>query len=208
VDLFYGEEASITAMFLDIRDFTSRSETMEAMDVVSFLNDYFEKCSIVIRDHGGHINKYTGDGFLAIFGAPEPLAQHTLWAFDAACKLWELSIQSILGGKPMEIGIGLHSGKAVLGNIGSETKIEYTAVGDTLNTAARLQEYTKAMKDFPIIMSLATKGQLKDHPGYDQIRNLGLKKIRGKREKLEAYGLKPVPRYALDEAQNCVITPH
>jgi len=69
-DLFWGEEQSITALFLDIRGFTSKSEFMDARNVVSFLNDYFERCSLVISEESGHINKYTGDGFFAIFGAP------------------------------------------------------------------------------------------------------------------------------------------
>jgi len=188
VGLFRGRESSITSLFLDIRGFTSSSEDMDARDVVSFLNDYFERCSSVISKEHGHINKYTGDGFLAIFGAPEPLEHHTALAFNAACKILELSQRFILGGKPLEIGVGIHTGRAILGNIGSQTKIEYTAVGDTVNIAARLQEFTKLFHEFPIIMSRDVWKELAGHPNYHAIRNLGMQKVRGKKEKLEAFG--------------------
>jgi len=200
-NLFQGEESSITALFLDIRAFTLSSEAMEAGDIVSFLNDYFERCSLIISEESGHINKYTGDGFLAIFGAPEPLEHHTTLAFNAACRILELSGGFILGGEPMEIGIGLHTGMAILGNIGSQTKIEYTAVGDTVNTAARLQELTKLFHEFPIIMSRDAWKELVGHPYYHAIRNLGMQKMRGKREKLEAFGFRPFKDYHLSLAQ-------
>ncbi|MEJ2724808.1 MAG: adenylate/guanylate cyclase domain-containing protein [Deltaproteobacteria bacterium] len=188
VDLFRGEEKAITAMFLDIRGFTSSSESMEAADVVSFLNSYFEKCSLIITQKSGHINKYTGDGFFAVFGAPEPLKHHVILAFDAAKEIHSMSKKFILEGKPMKIGIGLHTGRAIVGNIGSQTKIEYTAIGDTVNTAARLQEVTKIYHEFPIIMSRSVWEALVHHPDHGTIVNLGEQKIRGKKEKLEAFG--------------------
>jgi len=193
-DLFRGEEMSITALFLDIRDFTSSSETMDAKDVVAFLNDYFNKCSAIITNitsKKGHINKYTGDGFLAIFGAPEALEQHATLAFNAACEIHELCKKFILGGKPMEVGIGIHTGGAIVGNIGSQEKIEWTAVGDTLNTAARLQDFTKAFHDFPIILSREAWEELKGHHHYPEIRHLGKQRVRGKKEMLDAFGFNP-----------------
>lgn len=197
MDLFRGDEISITAIFLDIRGFTSSSETMEARETVSFLNDYFERCSHLISEGNGHINKYTGDGFLAIFGAPEPLENHPTMAFNAAGKILDMSGKFILGGRPMGIGIGLHTGMAILGNIGSQTKMEYTAVGDTVNTAARLQELTKFFHDYPIIMSRDAWEALKEHPYHGAITNLGMQQIRGKKEKLEAFGFKPMNDYPL-----------
>lgn len=190
VDLFRGEESSIAALILDIRGFTANSETMEAWEVVSFLNDWFERCSLVISEEGGHINKYTGDGFLAIFGAPEPLQHHTTAAFNAAYKIVEMAEDFILGGKPIAIGIGLHTGNAIVGNIGSQNKIEYTAVGDTVNTAARLQELTKSFLKFPIIMSGDARDELAAHPYYTAIKSMGIQRIRGKQRKLEAFGFK------------------
>jgi class 3 adenylate cyclase len=203
-DLFRGEEMSITALFLDIRDFTSSSETMDAKDVVAFLNDYFNKCSAIITNitsKKGHINKYTGDGFLAIFGAPEPLEDHAALAFNAACDILDLCKKFILGGKPMEVGIGIHTGTAIVGNIGSQEKIEWTAVGDTLNTAARLQDFTKAFHEFPVILSRDAWQKLKGHRRYAEIRHLGKQRIRGKKEMLDAFGFNPHGEGPLTMAQ-------
>jgi len=200
VDLFRGEESFITALFLDIRGFTASSEAMEARNVVSFLNEYFEKCSLVISKENGHINKYTGDGFFAIFGAPEKTEDHTMLAFNAACRILELSKRLILEGKLMGVGIGLNTGRAILGNIGSQTKIEYTAVGDTINTAARLQEFTKLFHEFPIIMSRNAWKELAEHPYHPALTNLGMQKIRGKKEKLEAFGFNPLKDHPLSMA--------
>lgn len=191
-ELFRGEESLVTVLFLDIRGFTSSSETMRPEDVVSFLNQYYEKCSAIITHEGGHINKYTGDGFFAIFGAPEPISNHMKSAFDAACQLLNMSKSFILEGNPMRIGIGLHSGRAILGNIGCCTKIEYTAIGDTVNTAARLQEFTKYFSNFPIMMSRSVWEALGGHPLYPKIINLGMQRVRGKKEKIEAFGFNPL----------------
>jgi class 3 adenylate cyclase len=192
VDLFRGEESIITALFLDIRGFTSSSESMEAIDVVSFLNNYFEKCSLIISEESGHINKYTGDGFFAIFGAPEPMLNHVNFGFNAARRILDMSKSFILEGRPMKIGIGLHTGRAIMGNIGCHTKIEFTAVGDTVNTAARLQEFTKIFHNFPIILSRFVWEQLAGHPDHESIINLGVQRIRGKKDKLEAFGFNPL----------------
>jgi adenylate cyclase len=190
-DLFRGEESRISVMFLDIRDFTARSESMAALDVVGFLNDYFEKCAHIISAYNGHINKYTGDGFLAVFGAPEPAENHTCAAFDAACKIHEISGRYSLGDKPLEIGIGLAVGNAILGNIGSQSKIEYTAIGDTVNMAARLEGATKRFSGYPIIMGRETWLALRGHPLQGRIQCLGKRSIRGKTEAVELFGFNP-----------------
>ena len=101
----------------------------------------------------------------------------------------------------MSIGIGLHTGKAILGNLGSQTKMEYTAVGDTINTAARLQELTKFFHDYPIIMSRHAWEELAGHPYHGAIANLGMQLIRGKKEKLEAFGFRPINHYPLSMLQ-------
>ena len=192
MELFHGEESTITVLFLDIRGFTSSSESMEAIDVVSFLNSYFEKCSLIVSEENGHINKYTGDGFFAIFGAPESIPNHVNLGFNAARRILDMSKSFILEGRPMKIGISLHTGRAIMGNIGCHTKIEFTAVGDTVNTAARLQEFTKIFHNFPIILSRSVWEQLEGHPDHESIVNLGAQRIRGKKDKLEAFGFNPL----------------
>jgi class 3 adenylate cyclase len=189
LDLFKGEEAFITALFLDIRDFTASTENMNVVNVVSFLNEYFDRCSAIISEEHGHINKYTGDGFLAIFGAPEPLSNHITMGFNAACRILDLSKGMIMGNKSIQIGIGLHTGRVILGNLGSKTKMEYTAIGDTINTAARLQELTKQFRGFPLIMSKDVRDGIEPgYIGYKGISNLGLRMIRGKKDTLEIFG--------------------
>ena len=95
----------------------------------------------------------------------------------------------VLGDVPMEIGIGLHTGRAILGNLGSRTKMEYTAIGDTVNTAARLQELTKHFEEYPLIMSRNVFDNIeRTQPFYKNIINLGLHEIRGKKDTLEVFG--------------------
>lgn len=95
---------------------------MKAKDVVSFFNCYYEKSSLIISAEGGYINMYMGDGFFAIFGGPEPLAKHEELPFKATCRILEMSRNFILEGKPLMIGVGLHAGRAIMGNIGCRTK--------------------------------------------------------------------------------------
>ncbi|MFC2091344.1 adenylate/guanylate cyclase domain-containing protein, partial [Elusimicrobiota bacterium] len=190
-DLFRGEVIYISILFLDIRNFTTGAEKMSARGVVSFLNDFFEKCSMIISEEGGHINKYTGDGFLAIFGAPEYYEDHTMRIFKAASRIESVAGMFSLAGDPVSVGIGIHTGRALVGNIGSNSKIEYTAIGDVVNTAERVQEFSKVFEEYPIILSGDTWMKLKDHSSFSSIVNLGMHKIRGKKNKMELYGYKP-----------------
>ena len=187
-DLFCGEELPVSVFFLDIRNFTSCSEDRAPIEIVSLLNEYYEQCANLVIEENGHINKYTGDGFLAIFGAPEPLENHSLSAFNAACRILRITNRFTLGARPMEVGIGLSSGSAILGNIGSASKIEYTAIGDTINMAARLQEMTKSFLDYHIIMCKDSWMALRGHPFSGEIKCLGTQEIRGKKEPVEVFG--------------------
>ena len=94
----------------------------------------------------------------------------------------------------MEVGIGLYTGKAILGNIGSRSKIEYTAIGDTVNMAARLEEITKVFLDYPIIMGIDTWHRLSVHPYYKDIKYLGEHEIRGRKEAVELFGYRSSER--------------
>ena len=188
MDLFRGEELPVSVFFLDIRNFTSRSEDRAPIEIVSLLNEYFEQCANVIIEENGHINKYTGDGFLAVFGAPEPVKNHIEYAFNAACRILSITSRFKMGARPMEVGVGLSTGSAILGNIGSKSKIEYTAIGDTINMAARLQEMTKSFLDYHIIMCKDSWMGLIGHPFHKKIKSLGMQEIRGKKEPVEIYG--------------------
>ncbi len=138
----------ISVLFSDIRDFTGRSETMTPEQLVELLNRYFELMVDAIQSERGTVDKFIGDGIMAVFGAPldDPdSAYHaTRAALAMRTALAELNIElEAEGQKPLDIGIGIHTGEAVVGNIGSPERLEYTAIGDVVNTASRIEGLNK-----------------------------------------------------------------
>jgi adenylate cyclase len=142
---FAGETREICVMFLDIRNFTANARSRPSEEVVEFLNSAFAFMIEVVDRHGGFINKFLGDGFMAVFGAPldDPAAaRHGVAA--AREILAEIDRRGLADGAwPLKVGIGLHIGAAVTGNIGSPRRKEFTAIGDTVNLASRLEQLTK-----------------------------------------------------------------
>lgn len=159
---FRGITQVVSVLFIDIRDFTRITEGHHSTEqLVFFLNDYYTTIANQVHIGGGIIGKYGGDSILAYFGAPEPepseksstAALLTALALEEA--LDELSDRwSILGLPPIQVGIGLSIGPVVAGPIGSEQQFEYTVIGDTVNLAARLQNLTRNVDGFNIILSL------------------------------------------------------
>lgn len=142
---FGGDTRTICVMFLDIRDFTANSRDRPPAEVVEFLNGAFAFMIEAVDRHGGFINKFLGDGFMAIFGAPLADPDAAAHAVAAAREiLAEIDRRGLAGGSwPLRIGIGLHIGPAVTGNVGSPRRKEFTAIGDTVNLASRLEQLTK-----------------------------------------------------------------
>jgi adenylate cyclase len=144
-----GETREICVMFLDIRNFTANARDRPPEEVVDYLNAAFAFMIEAVDRHGGFINKFLGDGFMAVFGAPlhDPAAARH--AVDAAREiLGEIDRRGLADGSaddswPLKIGIGLHIGVAVTGNVGSPRRKEFTAIGDTVNLASRLEQLTK-----------------------------------------------------------------
>ncbi len=144
-DVFTGERREVTVMFVDIRDFTPFAEANSAEDTVARLNALFEIVVPAVVDTGGHVNKFLGDGALAVFGAPNDLADHADAAVSAAVLIERLVAERFDGA--LRIGIGINTGVVIAGTIGGAGKLEFTLIGDTVNVAARVEQLTKTTGD-------------------------------------------------------------
>jgi adenylate cyclase len=139
-----GANQTVTVLFADIRGFTALSENENPEKIVGLLNRYFSAMSEIIFDHGGTLDKYIGDGLMAIFGAPTTTPEDALNAVRAAVAMQKrlLSLNEELGKDgfgQVSVGMGLHTGEATIGYVGSDKRSEYTAIGDTVNLASRLE---------------------------------------------------------------------
>jgi adenylate cyclase len=145
-----GESREVTLLFSDIRGFTTLSETRKPEEVVAILNRYFSMQVDVVFRHGGSLDKFIGDAIMALWGAPLDDADHArhavACALDMADTLQQFKRELGEEAAGFDVGIGLHSGRAVVGLIGSEKRREYTAIGDTVNLASRIEGLTKEAK--------------------------------------------------------------
>ena len=144
-----GRAREITVLFSDIRGFTTLSEKRSPEEIVSLLNRYFSLQVEIIFRHGGTLDKFIGDAIMAFWGAPQDDPQHAAHAVAAALEMEQclLRFKTELGedGKDFDVGIGIHSGKAVVGFIGSDARMDYTAIGDTVNLSSRIEGLTKGV---------------------------------------------------------------
>ncbi len=152
-----GEEVEITAVFIDIRDFTGYAERSSARQVVATLNRLFELIVPIIHRHGGHVDKFVGDGLLAVFGAPRQEAHHADQALSAAIEAARAVEESL--GDELQIGIGLSSGPVIAGNVGGAGRLEFSVIGDAVNVAARIEAATRQTGDV-ILVSADTNALL------------------------------------------------
>jgi adenylate cyclase len=144
-----GQAREISVLFSDIRGFTTLSEKRSPEEIVSLLNRYFSLQVEIIFRHGGTLDKFIGDAIMAFWGAPQEDPQHAEHAVAAALEMEQalLHFKAELGedGKDFDVGIGIHSGKAVVGFIGSDARLDYTAIGDTVNLSSRIEGLTKGV---------------------------------------------------------------
>jgi class 3 adenylate cyclase len=180
VHLGAGKRQRVCVLFADIRGFTARSEKSRPEDIIELLNGYFAQMTEAIHKHGGVVDKFIGDGIMAFFGAPQALEHPQRKALEAAQEmLLRLhSFNSALAARnvePVAIGIGIHAGEVVLGYIGSEARHEYTAIGDTVNAASRLEGMTKTL-GYPVVCSAAVAEAV---PGSAELADLGEQSVRG-----------------------------
>ena len=181
-----GEAVDCAILFVDIRGFTTMSEALEPETVVSILNKYLELTSGSIFKYGGTLDKFIGDATMAIFGAPLPQEDYI---YKAVCAAWDMVISARElsaelekeFGRSVSFGVGVHCGKAVVGNIGTARRMDFTAIGDTVNTSARLE--ANAPRD-TVYISKNVRDALGDRIEAESIGNLPLK---GKSEELEVF---------------------
>ena len=183
-----GEEKEITVLFSDIRGFTSLSEKTTPAELVSILNKYFTLMTGEILKNKGVLDKYIGDAIMAFWGAPlknENQADNAIKAsLGMMGKLKELNRELIALGKPeINIGVGLYSGPAIVGNVGSELRFDYTAIGDTVNVASRLEGLNKEYGT-QLIAGESVKNKAKENYNF---KFLGKVAVKGRAEKVNIY---------------------
>jgi adenylate cyclase len=183
-----GERREVCVMFLDIRNFTANSREHTPEDVVEYLNTAFRSMIDAVDRHSGFINKFLGDGFMAVFGAPLDDPTAAKHAVAAAREILAEIDRRKAEGKtwPLEIGIGLHIGPCVVGNVGSSRRKEFTVIGDTVNLASRLEQLTKQFGTRLIVSDaiVAALGEENSAP-----IPLGAVPVKGYAEPVQVWGL-------------------
>jgi len=183
-----GRTLQATVLFSDLRSFTTLCHTWRPEEVVRRLNEIFERMTRVITEHGGTIDKFIGDGIMAVFGDPVPHEDHArralLASIDMMRAMQELQAQArARGDQPIEMGVGIHTGELVAGDIGSELFLEYTAIGDTVSTASRLEGLNKEYHT-----NIICSGDTLAHAGQGlPVRLIGTTTVRGRETPLEVY---------------------
>lgn len=182
-----GTRRHVAVMFVDIRNFTPLTERVEPEAVVSFLNEYFTLMVEIVFRYGGTLDKYLGDGLMAVFGAPfavdDASGRAVMAAVEMVHAVEQFNAERRFGFDSVEIGVGIASGTVVSGNIGSMQRMEYTCVGDTVNTASRLEHMNKELGS-KIVICQATFGSLGNSL---PTRPVGVTEVRGKSREVHPY---------------------
>ena len=186
-----GRIMDATIMFADIRSFTHYTEQHEAADVVEMLNSYFAAMFVPISHHGGIVNQIIGDGLMALFGTLGKKGDHrtqaVLTAIEMTEVLKEFNQARLAENKaPIEIGIGIASGMVIAGYAGTQHRATYTCVGDTVNLAARIENYTKVV-GCPILIDAETRANL---PASMPVDSLGEVMLKGKTVPVQIYSIR------------------
>lgn len=192
-----GQRRDLTILFSDIRGFTAMSELLSPNEVVDILNEYLSAMTEILFKHEGTIDKFEGDAILAFFNAPLEVGDHASKAVLCAQEMIERvnELQDYWqshGRGGLKIGIGIHTGQAFVGNIGSTRRMDYTVIGDTVNLASRLQDLTKE-HGVPILFSEATRHQLDPNIETQFVANA---QVKGRVQPVNVYTLgqfTPVP---------------
>jgi adenylate cyclase len=183
-----GQHCTVTLLFSDLRDFTAMAEGLDAREVVALLNECHGRMVDVVFAHGGTLDKYIGDGIMAYFGAPLPQPDHAERAVRCALAMQaamaDLNQTRVARGAPLlRMGIGVHTGTVVVGDIGSPHRREYTAIGDAVNVCSRLEALTK-IHGTPILVSEDTRRLVGDTFGFEAAAPA---RVKGKAEPVVSY---------------------
>jgi class 3 adenylate cyclase len=180
----FTHRQTITVLFSDLRDYTTLSEGLEPEAVLDLLNEWFAEVTRIIRQHNGVVDKFIGDAVMALFGVPDPRPEAPADAVRAALAMRDaLRARNLrhraLGGREIRIGIGIHTGEAVVGFLGSHLRRSYTAIGDTVNIASRLESATKDYAGCDILISQETN-EAQRLQGVAETEARGLARIKGR----------------------------
>ncbi len=187
-----GTQRQAIVLFFDIRGFTSLAESHAADRVVAFLNQTFDAMVEVVVRHGGSLDKFLGDGFMATFGAPRELADAELRAVLAAVEMHKAHLERLGeleadGFGPVEIGVGIASGPVICGDVGSHSRMEFTCIGDTVNLASRLERFNRHLGTGILVCPTTASAVGERLP----LELRGAQTIRGRKQPVEVYSLDP-----------------
>jgi class 3 adenylate cyclase len=177
-----GELIEVSILFCDVKDFTAFAESAEAGEVVARLNELFGVVVPVISRFGGHVDKFEGDGLMAVFGAPERIPDHADRALSAAFEIDRLVNDEGEGGE-FRVGIGLNTGEVVAGSIGGGGRLNFSVIGDAVNVAARVEAATRETGS-SLLLTEATRDRL--HRDFE-LRSLGERDLRGLERPVHLY---------------------
>jgi class 3 adenylate cyclase len=184
-----AERRDVTVLFCDLRDFTALCEQQPPEQVVALLNSFYERACQIVQAHGGTVNKFLGDGLLALFGAPNDLPNHVSAGAQAAHEIMYAADELKAEGgiwQHLDIGIGLDSGPVVMGDVGASSRAEYTAIGTTVNRAARLQGLSREAHR-RIVLSQDTARRLGPRAN---VVGMGSVKLKGLSAPVEVYAFR------------------
>jgi adenylate cyclase len=181
-----GERREVTVLFCDIRGFTPLSERLDPEGVVLLLNEFYNLMIETTFAHDGTLDKFLGDGVMCVFGAPIARPDHAMQAIrtalDMQAGIASLSERFVAQGRPpIAIGIGMSAGEVVAGTVGSENRMEYTAIGDSVNLAARLESLARPGQ---VLISQQTLAMVDDRV---QAKSMGSVRVKGKEDEVEVY---------------------
>lgn len=184
-----AEDLEVTVLFLDIRDFTAFASRASAREVVDYLNAFYDLVVPILLRHGGHVDKFVGDGLLAVFGAPVRLTDHADRGVAAAVEI-AARVRAQYGDR-LRIGVGVNSGPVVAGTVGGGGRLEFTVVGDPVNTAARVEETTRHTGD-DVLVTQATVARMAQ-PVHPPMQPRGSVRLRGKPDDVQLFAPQPAP---------------